>query len=48
MDNSTVTVEYRVDQYDNVYDKCGLFYCKWFTLTPTEKKIVKQNPMSAR
>ena len=43
-----VTNEYRVDQYDNVYDTDGVFYCNWDSLTETEKKAVKQNPFSAR
>jgi len=41
-----VTKEYRVDQYDNVYDENGFFYDKWYNLSDTEKEIVKQNPMS--
>ena len=45
---SNVTANYRVDQYDNVYDENGLFYAKWHTLTNDEKALVKQNPASAR
>ena len=41
-----VTTEYRVDQYENVYDEEGLFYDKWYNLTEEEREIVKQNPMS--
>ena len=41
-----VTTEYRVDQYENVYDEEGLFYDKWYNLTEEEKEIVMQNPMS--
>lgn len=42
-----VTKEFRVDQYDNVYDEDGLFYCNWEMLTAKEKRIVKLNPFSA-
>ena len=45
---SSVTANYRVDQYDTVYDDDGVFYCKWNALTKDEKKLVKTNPMSAR
>lgn len=41
-----VTKEYRVDQYDNVYDENGFFFCKWDSLTKEEQETVKQNPMS--
>jgi hypothetical protein len=45
---STVTKEFRVDQYDNVYDADGVFYCNWVSLTKDEKKEVKKNPFSAK
>lgn len=41
-----VTTEWRVDQYDKVYDEEGVFYCMWDQLTDTEKEILKQNPAS--
>ena len=47
MENSPVTAKYRVDQYDNVYDGCGMFYCKWDQLDAYEKRAVKNNPASA-
>jgi len=43
-----VTNNFRVDQYDNVYDENEMFYCKWNLLTATEKRLVKQNDFSAR
>ena len=43
-----VTNGFRVDACDNIYDEDGIFYCKWFVLTKEEKKIIKQNPASAR
>lgn len=43
-----ITSKFRVDQYDNVYDEDGGFYCKWDELTKEEKRIVKQNDFSAR
>lgn len=46
--NAVVTDNYRVDQYDNVYDEKGIFYCKWEQLTDEEKETVKDNPFSAR
>ncbi len=45
--NTTVTERYRVDQYGNVYDEAGVFYCKWYMLTKKEKRIVRKNPTSA-
>ena len=42
-----ITKNYRLDQYGNVYDSQGNFYCKLAALTAEEKKIVKQNPFSA-
>lgn len=42
----TVTAEFRLDQYDSVYDADGVFYCKWIALSDSEKEIVKQNPVS--
>ena len=41
-----VTKEFRVDQYDNVYDSNGMFYCKWYVLSEEEQKLVKQNHLS--
>lgn len=43
-----VTDDYRVDQYDNVYNEKGEFYCKWDALTTEEQERVKDNPFSAR
>ncbi len=43
-----VTKKFRVDQYDNVYDENGVFYCKWQELSKSEQKAVKQNGFSAR
>jgi len=43
-----VTKEFRVDQYNNVYDSNGVFYCVWSELTKDEQKIVKQNDFSAK
>jgi len=45
---STVTSNFRVDQYDNVYDADGVFYCKWDSLTKDQKKEVRKNPFSAK
>lgn len=45
---STVTKEFRVDQYDNVYDADGVFYCNWGSLTKDQKKEVRKNPFSAK
>lgn len=42
-----VTSKYRLDQYGNVYDACGVFYCKKYMLTRQELKIVKRNKASA-
>ena len=42
-----ITSDFRVDQYDNVYDDNGEFYCKWDSLTDSEKDTVKENPFSA-
>ena len=42
-----ITSDFRVDQYDNVYDENGIFYCKWFVLSDKEKDIVCQNELSA-
>ncbi len=43
-----VTSKFKVDQYNNVYDESGLYYCKWFMLTKDEQKTVKKNPASAK
>ena len=45
---TNVTAEYRVDQYNSVYDENGVFFCKWSVLSTEEKRIVKQNPCSAK
>ena len=42
-----VTKNFRVDEYDNVYDEEGIFFCKFFTLTDEEKELVRLNPASA-
>ena len=46
--DKTVTSEYRVDEYDAVYDEERLFFCNYIVLTDAEKELVKQNPMSFR
>ena len=43
---SEVTEEFYVDQYDNVYDETGMFFCKFFMLSKSEKRIVSQNILS--
>ena len=43
-----VTNEFRVDQYDNVYDQNGEYYCQWIVLTEDEQETVKQNDFSAK
>lgn len=47
-DSRPVTKEFRVDQYNRVYDASGVFYCTWDQLSEDEQAIVKLNPMSAK
>jgi hypothetical protein len=42
------TIEFRVDEYNCVYDADGVFYCTWDQLSEGEKEVVELNPMSAR
>lgn len=41
-----ITKKFRVDEYNNVYDEKGYFYCKWEMLTEDEREIVRKNLMS--
>jgi hypothetical protein len=45
-DYKIVNSNFKVDQYNNVYDDDGIYYAKWHMLSDAEKKEVKKNPMS--
>lgn len=48
MQESDVTKEFRVDQYDNVFNENWDLYSNWTELSKHEQEIVKQNQFSAR
>lgn len=42
----SVNSRFRVNEFNEVYDSDGVFFCRWDALTDIEKEVVKLNPYS--